>query len=705
MLYTTRSDIIKSTCGLCPVGCGILAHRHGQKITKIQGDPDSPLSRGALCPKGVASLEYLYHPERLKQPLKRDGSRGSGKWREISWDEALETIAVRLQGVKDSFGAESVVFAHGAAKGLQDSYLARFANVFGSPNVAWQGHVCFVPRVLASRITYGFYAVPDYDYPPSCIVVWGKNPESTLPHASERLAMAVGKGTELIVVDPVRTRLAQEADLWLQPRPGSDLALALGLLNVIISEELFDKTFVEEWTVGFNRLKKHISDYTPERVEELTRVPREKMKEAARRYARSRPACIQWGNAIDHGVNSFQTGRAICLLRAVTGNLGIPGGEAQPVKIPLHGRRSRELELWDEIPPDQWEKRLGSQLKVLPDIRYILPQSVIQAIINEEPYPVRALYIQGANPLLSYSNAGRAYEALMKVDFLVVADMFMTPTALLADVVLPVASYLEFDSIVTPPYSYPVMSVQQKITRVAHCRSDYEILSGLAGRLGLGQYFWDREEQCLDAVLKPAGLSFEEFRKIAIIPGSIQYRGYETSGFGTPSRKVELYSERLEKWGFEPLPAYKDLHETPYGGQERPGGFPLTLTTWKSALFRHSGGRQIASLRGMHPEPVVFIHPKTAHEAGIREGDRVHISTSRGMIVQKAHLTTDVAPSVIGVDYAWWFPENGDLELHGWAESNVNVLTSDAPPYNKEMGTTNLRGLCCKVSNDSRSLE
>jgi anaerobic selenocysteine-containing dehydrogenase len=548
----TKRGVIKSTCGLCTAGCGIRVHIEADGVVKVEGDPDNLLNRGELCSKGLTSLEYLHHPHRLGHPLKRKSERGSGRWRKVSWDEALEEISIHMNKIKSESGAESVAFVHGAAKGLQESYLSRLANVFGTPNVAWQGHVCFLPRVLASRITYGFYAIPDYDYPPSCIMVWGKNLDATLHHAYQRVINVLEKGTKLIVIDPRETESAKKSDIWVQLRPGSDLALALGMIHVIIDEELFDRAFVDKWTIGFNRLKNHVRAYPPEKVETITWVPSKKIRQAARLYARNKPACIQWGNAIDHGLNSFQNARAICILRAITGNLGAPGGEIQPLSLPLFGRRSPELELIEKMPPNTWEKRVGADMKGLPMIRYVQPQSIIKAIIDQDPYPIRALYIQGANPLLSYTNVQKTYKALMKLDFLAVADMFMTPTAALADIVLPAASYLEFDSIVTPYYSYPMTLVQQKVTRIGECRSDYEILAALAKKLDLGKYFWDREEQCLDYVLRPAGLSFEEFKRIAIIPGSRQYRRYEEKGFETASGKVEIYSPRLDEWGFDP---------------------------------------------------------------------------------------------------------------------------------------------------------
>lgn len=299
--------------------------------------------------------------------------------------------------------------------------------------------------------------------------------------------------------------------------------------------------------------------------------------------------------------------------------------------------------------------------------------------------------------LLTYSNAQEAYQALLTLDFLAVVDMFMTPTAALADIVLPAATYLEFDDIVAPPYSLPVALVQQQVTRVGECRSDYEILRDLARKLGLGEYFWDTEEQCLDFILEPAGISFNEFRKVGVLSGSKHYRSYQSQGFPTPSGKVELYSSQLKEWGFDPLPIYYESPETPHGAPELAKEYPLVLTSGKRGCYRHSGGRQIASLRGSHPEAVTYIHPQTAGELGIANEDWVHVETKRGRIKQRAILSPDIDPRVVVVDYAWWFPEDGPADLYSWAKSNINILTDDQPPFNRETGSANLRGIVCKV--------
>ncbi len=691
--------------------CGVLVTLEDGKAVEIKGDPESPLNQGGLCKIGLASLEYLYHPDRLKHPLKRIGQRGEGKWQQISWDEAFSLTADALNKVKQERGPEAVVMVHGSAKGPIDTHLVRLANAFGTPNVACADHVCHVPRMLPAEITFGFLPGAEYGYPPACVVSWGANNAETHFYIHKSLVQAVDKGTKLIVINPLETEVAKMSDLWLQVRPGSDLALALGMINVIINEGLYDEDFVHKWTVGFDKLKTHVQDYPPEEVAEITWVPADLIIKAARLYATNRPGYIEWGNALDQNINSFQTCRALSILMALTGNLGVPGGEIETpgsgfrygdnkLSHQVRGRWSYELELRDMIPREKRQNKVGADLNMLTDFRYVLPQSVIKSILEGDPYHIHAAYIQASNPLSSWPNIEETYRALKKLDFLAVSDMFMTPTVALADIVFPAASYLEFDGIQTREDG-TLAQLQQKVAQIGECRSDHEIINRLAKKLGLGEYFWESIDDFWDAILEPVGLTFEEFKKIGRFTSAErqpkQYKKYEQDGFKTPSGKVELYSSQLEEWGFEPLPTYCEPPETPYSDPELTKEYPLLCTTRKLAPYRHSGGRQIPTLRGSHPEPVIIIHPETASRLGIEDGDRVYIETKRGRIKQKADLSTGIDPRVVVVDYAWWFPERGEAELFGWAESNYNVLTNDKSPFNPEVGSFNIRGLACKV--------
>ena len=641
-------EIYKSTCNICPIGCGVLIYVKNGRVIKIEPDKDHPLNKGKLCPKGYASLEYLYSPHRIKFPhIKR-----KNKFEKISWEDAFDFISSKLE----KFSPEEVAFIHGAAKGLQDSYLTRFAYAFGSPYVAWQGHVCFVPRMAASKEVYGFYAVPDYDYPPKTIVVWGKNVDETLFHVYERILNAVSLGSKIIVVDPRKTELAKLADLHLQINPGTDLALAIGVLKTIVDKNFIDENFIKNNTIGFENFKDKLKKYSLKEIAKITGISEKEIEEFATIYAKNKPSIIQWGNAIDHGRYSFETAVAICFLRAVTGNIGRPGGEIRPILPPIWGRRSSQLELWDKIPENKIFKT-----------RYFPPQVIIDLIFKNN---IKAAYIQGANPILSYANAKKVYRALKSLDFMVVVDLFMTPTAKIADIILPSVTYFEFDSISTPPYSYPVMSVQQKVIEFDFAKSDYEILKNIADNLRFGEYFWRNEKECLNFCLSPIGITFDELKKIGFIEG---IKGY------TLDKKID----------FSLFPFIKKFN---FNNNQ------LTMISWKSLLYRHSGGRQIVTLRGIQEKPVIWINEKTAKNLRIKDGDKVIIETNKGKIYQFAKLTDDIKENVIGVDYAWWYPE----KRNSWKDSNINILTDDFPPYNEKLLSTNLRNINCKIYSSNK---
>ena len=623
--------------------------------------------------------------------MKRIGNRGEGKWQAISWEEAIDFTAKSLLAVKNKFGPEAIAFMRGAAKGVQDELLARFANLVGSPNFLSMGYVCFIPRHHASMLTYGHFPLPDIDHPPKTIVVWGENTADTLFHVNVRITKALKMGAKLIVIDPLKTEDARMANLWLRIKPGTDLALALGMIHVIVKESLYDKLFVDQYTVGFDLLRSVVEEYTPEFISKLTSVPAKTIQDAARLYAQEKPSIIQWGNGIDHSPDNVQTARAICILRAITGNLGIPGGEIEWTKPSILPRGSAAFSLHEKILPEVRQKRLTGKEELLPNVFYALQQNVLDAMIEGNPHPVRAGYVQGSNPLLSYPNAKKTYKALMGLDFLAVSDMFLTPTAALADIVLPSVMYLEFDSIVAPPYSLPVVSVQQKVTRIPDCRSDFEILGSLASTMGFGEDFWNTEEVCLNMLLEPAGITFDEFRNIGFLYGTKDYRRFQHAGFATPSGKVEIFSERLKGWGFDPLPVYRESVIT------TDPDYPLILTSMKRAPFRHSGGKQIPSLRQLHPEPTVLINPDTGKKNDIDDGSWVIIETTLGRITQKVAFDSAIDPETICADYGWWKPEASEEKLFGWQESNVNILIDYGDIVGKELGTPQLRGIPCRI--------
>jgi anaerobic selenocysteine-containing dehydrogenase len=691
--------IVKTYCArMDHGGCGMLVHVENGRVTRIEGDPDSPLSRGTLCAKGLAQMERLNHPDRLSYPLRRAGQRGEGKWERTSWEEALETMAGRIREIIDRDGPRALAFAQGTPKGLEFFLMQRLANVLKAPNLATPGHICHMPRETASTLTCGFFPIPDYNHPPACVVVWGSNLFQTNEEGiiGYQLKQALDRGARLVVIDPRKTALASRADLWLQPRPGTDLALALGMARVMIDEGLYDGAFVESWTKGFPELKEHLRNYSLDSVAETTWIEKEKIVHASRLFSQTKPACIQWGNALEHNRNSFQCARALLILMAVTGNLDVPGGNVNRPGPPVLKVGSLvQIKTF----PDKREKMMSPQFRVATMVGLVPSQLIVKAILTQKPYPIRGLYIQGGNPLLSYANARETFEALNRLDFLAVSEIFMTPTAQLADIVLPAATHFEFDDIGHLGLPHGFLLARPKIVEPpGECWPDSKILNELGKQLGLAQYFWNDVRACLDDILGPAGMTYDDFMQAGMLKGAWEYKSYEEQGFRTPSGKVEIYSDQLKAWGYDPLPDYKELPESPVSTPELFEDFPLIFTSAKDPHYFHSSGRNLPSLRKLSSEPIILIHPETASRFKIEEGDWVSIETKRGAIRQKARFAGDIDPRVIILSYGWWFPERQDLDLSGWKESNINILTNSDPPYEPAIGSTMLRGVLCRIS-------
>jgi anaerobic selenocysteine-containing dehydrogenase len=696
-------SVTKSHCRMCHGGCGVIVYVKNGKVAKIAGDPDCPINHGTLCSKGLASAQLAYHPERLTYPVKRVGPKASGKWERITWDEALDTIAERILKYKDANGPESVVFGYGTGR-ENEAVIYRIANCLGSPNVLTAGHFCYGPRISTGIITCGTNPVVDYENFPKCVILWGNN--VTIANADEYkgepFSAALDHGAKLIVVDPRLTRPAARADIWLPLRPGTDAALALGMLHVIVNEEIYDKEFVEHYTHGWEQLVRRVNEYPLERVEAVTWVPKEKIREAARLFATTKPAAIQWGVAIEQQNNCVDNDRLLMFLMGVTGNLDAPGGQAlyrTPGVINVghfgaHGMLSKE----------QFAKRLGGdRFRLASRFAILQPRCVWDAILEEKPYPVKMLFLISSNPVMTRPNARDVYRALEKVEFMAVADFFMTPTAELADIVLPAATWLEMDYIGDFWKRHGYILPRRKVIQVGECRSDHEMLNDLAHRIGQGQYWWDNFEQALDYILHPMGLTWNDFKKMNYIRGDMKYYKYKEKGFSTPTRKLELWSTILEKMGYDPLPQHREPPESPVSTPEVYKDYPYILITGvRQPGFFHSENRQIPWLRELHRDPIVEIHPDTAAREGIHEGDWVIIESRRGKVRQRAKLALGRDPRIVSAQHAWWHPEDRSPG-HGWDQSNINILTEDAlDGMDPAMGASNLKTALCRIYPENR---
>jgi anaerobic selenocysteine-containing dehydrogenase len=671
-------------------GCALFVAVKGNRIVDVKGDPDGFLNKGYVCPKGLAAADRLTHPDRLTYPIKRAGERGRGRWERISWAEAVELIRTRLGKIREQDGARSVAFVQGMPKGLELFGLVRLANLFGSPNVVGVQDVCHAPREISGMHTCGFYPVADLHRPGKLLVLWASNPASTNEEGQicSLLFQALKRGTELMVVDPRRTHLADRAKFFLQIRPGSDHALALAFLNVIVEEELFDRAFVEKWTIGFDALAEHLAPFTPERMGEVTWVAPGLIRKAARFYAGSRPAAIQWGNPLEQNVHTFDAVRALLCLMAVCGNLEVPGGNIRPNEPEILGLAKF---VKSELLPSKRKEMVHAFHGTIPRMMTVPPAYFRKAVLEGIPYPIKGAYLQGTNSLLTYSDSRKTFETLMKLDFIAVSEIFLTPTAALADVVLPAATTFEFNDIGHYGLGHGYLLARPKVVDPpAECRPDLEILNELGKALTPPEHWHENYEDLLDEVLGPSRLSFAEFAKTGYLKGEEKYQRYLSQGFKTPTGKVELYLSQAEKFRLPPLPDFKGLPE------EDDPEYPLVLTSCKSRYYLHSSYRWVEKLRKYRPHPKTEIHPSTAEALGIREGDEVIIETRSGSITQVAHLTDRIHPGVVLSAYGWWFPEAGVERLFDWKKSNFNMLTS-VEKLGKAFGTPNLKGIRCKI--------
>ncbi len=694
----TGATVLKSSCWNCNNGCDALVYVKDGRVLKIEGDPSSPTTRGVLCAKGLASRSLLYHPDRLRYPRRRTGKRGEGKWERISWEEALDTIARRLRETEETYGKDSVILATGTSRGWVQ-YFNRFANAFHKQMMGPGYAQCLWPR-FTSQLLLGISPAlecPDLFQDPGktkCMLVWGTNPPNTSPIKASWMMDAQALGAKMIVVDPLLSEIASKADLWLQLRPGTDAALALGMLNIIITEGLYDHSFVESWCNGLEELTGRVRDYPPEKVAEITWVPVEKIVEAARCYALTKPASLIQCLSTEQIPDTLSACLSLGILATITGNIDVPGGNVMPMPRPV----VPDITLKHLINREDHENRLGNKeypLLAGEDAWVATAHSptVWRAMLTGKPYPVKALYCQGSNPLLSYANSQVVLNALQQLDFIAVADFFMTPTAELADIVLPVATWMERSSVQTYyQVTYDDIHLQQKAMEIDECRSDHRILTELAHRLGFGDLMIESEEALSDIILKPMGLTFEQFKELGRYTVPYTYRKYEKTGFGLPpfrnlhdSKKVELVPPKLRALGFDPCPRHKEPLEGPLSAPELTEAFPLILTTGrKEAIYRHSELRNIPVLREIVPHCLLHIHPETAGALGIEDGARVVVETPRGGVEATAYLTLGIDPRVVLLPAQWPGKNNANILLHD----------EDTAPA---IGSAQLRCQLCRV--------
>jgi len=799
MSESTGIQRVHGYCGLCIARCGCVAVVEDGRFTRLEPDPAHPTGQ-ALCAKGRAAPELVYHSERLTQPLRRTRPKGDPDpgWQPISWDEALDLTAAAMRRVAEQHGPEAVAFTLSSpsttAIGDSNGFVRRLMNAFGTPNSSFTLDICGWGRAFATRYTYGVGSVatgsgggamPDIANS-GVLILWGYNPSNTrLTHATA-VVEALKRGMRLIVIDPRHAGLANKADLWLRVRPGTDGALALGLANVMIERGWYDRDFIRKWSNGphlvradtgrlltegdlasggdarrvlawdaaatrtmvydastglyegddaslalegeysiatvegevichpvfelYARLCRH---YAAEAVEAICWVPRAQVEEAARLIWDSRPVSYYAWSGHEQHANVTQTARAMSLLYALTGSFDLPGGNVLlpvPPAAPITG---------EELPAAQhMAPTLGLAERPLGPARWnhVTTRDLYRAILEGKPHPVRALIGFGANILLAHADGGHGRDALAALDFYAHADLFMNPTAELADVVLPVASAFEREAL---KIGFEISEEAQSLIQLrpavvpppGEARPDTDIIFDLAARLGLGEQFWDGD---IDAAyryqLAPSGVTLEQLRttpggmRVPLQTRHAKHAEQDTTGrprgFATPSRKIELYSQTFLDHGYPPLPDFEEPQIGPTARPDLAARFPLILTSAKATLFCQSQHRALPSLRKRALHPEVELHPAAAQARGVANGDWVSIETPDGRVRARARLNDSLDPHVVVGEHGWWqaCAEIGapGYDPFGPDGANLNLLIGPAA-LDPVSGTASHRSYLCEI--------
>ena len=593
--------VVNSSCMLCVWDCGIKAHVEDGKLIKTEGLPEHPVSNGYVCPRGENLPAYVYSDSRLLYPYRRKNN----SLERITWDQAFDICAENLTKVKEKYGAKSLAIFCGSV-GVENievaAFAQRFKSAYNTPNLLSVENICYRLRILARQLTFGRYVGEDYRQA-ECMILWGHNPDGSRRMLADLIREKVANEKfELIVIDPKRTELAK-LGLHLQIRPGTDAALALAMLNVIINEDRCDKEFVENYTKGFPELKEHIQQYTPEWAADITGIPKEDIKVVARIFAQSKAPCILQGiNTLDQHRNGFQNSRLLALLQIIVGAIDKPGTW---VTIPF--LRMADLRLPMEEKPigaDEYPIFHSVWGRVSPyGIATLFPKAVLEGI----PYPMKASIVTAANPLVTYPDSGLYRKAFEALDFRVSIDPFINETAELSDVLLPACTFLEKDSL---GYVYGVVNCEpyamlrkKVIEPLGESRPDWWIWTELAKRMGLGEYFtWTSDEEVFDFLLEPSGIKEELKNKLGVYFAEKGYYQYKTKPFPTPSKKIEIYSDTLKEYGYDPLPGYVEPAQSPISTPELYKEYPIILISGaRQEEYAHSQQRNIPALRALNP--------------------------------------------------------------------------------------------------------
>ncbi|MDR1359230.1 MAG: molybdopterin-dependent oxidoreductase [Coriobacteriales bacterium] len=682
----------------CHIGCGVLLYTdENGRLVKVEGDPENPFNEGRLCIRCLALPEVTHSTKRLTYPMKRDKAlRGKNQFERISWDEALDTIEAKLKEIAEQYGPESVLFMQGTGRDIA-AWISRLAWSYGSPNYGFplSGLACYLPRVSGMYSTTGSFWVCDcsqqfpdrYDNPeyqdPEVMILWGNNPliSNSDGFFGHWVVDLMRRGMKTIVCDPRMTWLGARAEIVLPVRPGTDAALALGMLNVIIGEDLYDHEFVELWCYGFDELAERAKEYPVDKVAEICWVDADRIRTAARLFANAERACVQWGVAVDMTREALPAGQAISALTQITGNIDRPGGMIIPPELIFYGGGFGA----DLLTPEQTNKRLGMNQYPLLKFGFATfqPDVALRAMETGDPYEIRGLWLQTTNTIACMgADPKRWLAAAKKADFIVCTDLFMTPTIMaLADYVLPAATYPERDGLRIGDGPQRGETIN-KVVQVGECKSDMEINLELGRRLNPEAWPWQDVKEMFTSMIAETGYDFDGLRAVAPAYPRYIYRKHEkgllrrdgSPGFNTATGRIELWATVYANAGLDPLPYFEEPEPGPGSTPELLDEYPLVLTTgarnW--GMF-HSEHRNIPRLRSLRPDPLIEVHPDAAEKFGLKDGDWVWVENQ----LDRAKRRVKLWPALLdarfcSTDHAWWFPEADPEKLYEVFDLNIN---------------------------------
>ncbi len=700
--------------GCHPTGCGIKTYVNSNgELVRVEGDENHPITNGRLCVRCLTIRDYVYNPDRVLYPMKRAREdRGKNKWERITWDEAYDTIAEKVKYFKDKYGAESILVMGGTGREGGPMLPAYAHACLGTPNACYtqSGYSCYIPRVAGTTYVMGA-TYPEMDYAgglpgryddpmfklPELIVFWGKEPlpsngDGLFGHAAIDM---MRRGSKLMSIDPRVNWVSTRADWHLRLRPGTDAALGMAMLNVIIEEDLYDHDFVDKWCYGFDQLAERVKTMPAEKAAEICGLDAGEIREAARVYAAAKPAQIAWGLAIDQKSNGVQAGHCIMALEAITGNIDVPGGQ-------LIGDVNDGLELgfgWNNLGPELQSKILGikeypAYVGLVLNAQCDMVLDALEAGDDAKYYPFKMGVFEDTNFLAGTCAAQpkRWHDAMVKnLEWCFGIDVWMTPTIqATCEIFLPLSSTVEHDTVVYTHYgASPIMAgaVNKSIT-VGDCKGDCEIFYELGLRcmpINFEKYkdYYDFLADYRLAYKR----TFEELREEVVHQKTEMcgYYKYESGrlrpdgmpGFNTPTGRVELYSTMFRQFGEDPLPYYEEPQLSPVSTPDKMEEYPFVLTTGaRTYCYFHSEGKQIPYLREMNPDPLIEINPEDALKHGIADGQWVEVASPFGKCVLKAKVSQIVKPGVVHAQHGFWFPEKDPEEpsLYEVWRSNINEL-------------------------------